>query len=170
MQKKLFSSILMVLTGTLALTAMAETKGTSSGPVTPTSPPPMSQQQFKSEVDKAVKANAENLNNQVQQIQKQGPGALIQPETMRDPNAVDSDQNTSSSQTTPQAAPKEPAVTKPATKPLPTAPAATTPAQSDASAPADSGPAPYSGYGTSKPSDTSGGNNNSKSNSWNMGY
>ncbi len=171
MQKKLFSSLLMMLASTFALSALADTKGTSSGPATPTSPPPMSQQQFKSSVDKAVKENVEDLNSRVQQIQKAGPGALIQPEPMHDPNAAD-DQNVAPQAMQP-ATPAAPPVIKPAApKPMPAAPTPA-PAQTQPdSAPANTGPTPYSGFGGSKPSDSNGGsnNNNSKSNSWNMGY
>lgn len=167
MQKNFFSGLVILLAGTYALSASADTKGISSGSTTPSSPPPMSQQQFKSEIDKAVKNNAEDLNNRVQQIQKSGPGVLVQPEPVTDPNTVQ-DQNTAPSQIKPNATPAAPVTIKPAApKDLPPAPA-----QPDSSS-TNASPAPYTGYGTGtgKANDANGGNNNnSKSNSWNMGY
>lgn len=170
MQKKLFSSVMILLAGAYTLSASAQPQGSSSGSVTPTSPPPMSQQQFKSEIDKAVKNNAEDLNSRVQQIQKAGPGSLIQPEPMNDPNTID-DQNPASGQIKPATTPSAPATIKPtAPKSMPVAPAAPAPTDSSSTTPS---PSPYTGFGSGKSNDSNGGNNNnsnSKSNSWNMGY
>lgn len=160
--------IILLLSGVATGTVFAQLTNdkNASKPVTPHSPPPQSPQQFQADVNKIVKDNQQSLNNEVLQIQKQGPGAQLPPEMMQSPA---SSEPGSPNPLTPPTPMTTPATTQPPkSNPQIAAPAPETPQ----AAPAPATTQPYSGFGTgtSNQGNSNSNTGNTKSGGWNMGY